>query len=175
MLAIVNTDRDWGIGRDDELLVRISADLKRFKTLTMGKVMIYGRKTLQTFPKGKVLPGRKNIIFSRDEHFSAEGAVIVHNVYELSEVLKELVKEGYTQDDFVVIGGESIYHLLLSYTDVVEVTQVDAVFEADRYFPNLDDDPEWLRAREGEWREDDKSGYRYRYLRYERKSCYTNV
>ncbi len=138
MNAIVNVDKNWGIGNKGELLVRIRSDLKRFKSLTLGKVVVLGRKTMDTFPGRKPLKDRTNIILSRDENYTVEGGIVVHSMEELLEELKK-----YPSEDVFIIGGESIYRQMLPYCDTVYVTKVDHEAESDAFYPDLDADPEW--------------------------------
>ncbi len=152
MKAIVAVDQNWAIGNGGQLLVHISPDLKRFREVTKGKIVIYGRKTLETFPGAKPLPYRKNIILSRNPDYRVEDAIVVHSVRELEETINSLSGE-YGRDDRIVIGGDSIYRLLLPMCDTVLVTKVERSYEADAWFPNLDEDPEWECRRTGELQE----------------------
>ena len=145
MKAIVGVDKNWGIGNKGKLLVTIPNDMKMFRAETTGKVVILGRKTLATFPQGKPLPNRTNIILTRDESFAAGDALIVHSVEELLEEVKN-----YPPEDVYVIGGDSIYKQLLPYCDSAIVTRSDYVFEADTFFPNLEEDPDWIMTGESE-------------------------
>lgn len=129
MQAIVAVDQNWGIGHRGELLVRLSEDLKRFKTLTTGHPVILGRKTLETFPGGRPLPGRPNLILTRNPEFQAEGAQVFHNLDSLLAAAPE---------DSFVIGGESVYRALLERCHRVYVTKIQAAFPADAWFPDLD-------------------------------------
>lgn len=139
MIAIVAIDQANGIGRDGQLLQPIRQDLKRFKQMTMGKVLIYGAKTLATFPGQKVLPGRLNIILSRKlRPEDVPGAEIVRSIEELEKRVTGLKKEGRTEDDFCIIGGASVYAALLANTHRVELTRIDQVFPADVHFPDLE-------------------------------------
>lgn len=157
MQAIVCVSENWGIGRDGQLLFHISADLKRFRQLTTGKTVILGRKTLATFPGGKPLPNRRNIVLTHREADIA-GAEVAHSVEEA------VVMAG---SDAVVIGGTSVYRALLPYCDRVLVTMVDAAPEADSFFPDLDTSPDWMAVRESEPCEE--NGLRFRYIDYIRK------
>ena len=157
MQAIVCVSENWGIGRDGQLLFRISADLKRFRQLTTGKAIILGRKTLATFPGGKPLPNRRNIVLTHRET-NIEGAEVAHSVEEAA------VMAG---SDAVVIGGTSVYRAFLPYCDRVLVTMVDAVPEADSFFPDLDTSPDWMAVCESETFEE--NGLRFRYIDYIRK------
>lgn len=159
MTAIVNVTENWGIGLDNQLLVSISADLKRFRELTTGKTVILGRKTLETFPGGLPLKNRTNIILTANRAFTAGDAVIVHSEEELLAELKK-----YPLDDLCVIGGGSVYRLLLDYCDRVQVTKTHMTCHADAFFPNLDALPNWQVAWEGEELED--NGLRFQYTDY---------
>ncbi len=156
MNAIVNVDKNWAIGNKGELLVRISSDLKRFKSLTSGKVVVLGRKTMDTFPGRKPLKNRTNIILSRDKDYVVEGGIVVHSVEELMEELKK-----YPSEDVFVIGGESIYRQMLPYCDTVYVTKVDHETEADSFYPDLDSDPEWKVRQTSEMQTDFDIPYYY--------------
>lgn len=136
MDAIVVVDRNWAIGRDGGLLFSLPTDMKRFRTLTTGGTVLMGRKTLESFPGGRPLSKRRNIVLtSRGLH--VEGAEAVHT-------LKDLCKAGASAEHAYVIGGGSVYAALLSQCKRVYLTRVDAVaVEPDTYFPNLDKLPGW--------------------------------
>jgi dihydrofolate reductase len=138
MNLIVAADENWAIGNRNELLIRIPADMKMFRQETTGKVVVLGRKTLETFPGAAPLKNRQNIILSTREDYRVEGAVVVHSVEELLEELKQ-----YKEEDIYVIGGESVYRQLLPYCTTAHVTRIDRSYEADAFFPDLDKDPEW--------------------------------
>ncbi len=162
MQAIVAVDENWAIGSKGSLLVRIPADQKMFRQETTGKVVILGRKTLDTFPAGQPLKNRTNIILSRDRSLTVEGATVVHSVEELLEAIKE-----YDGDSVYNIGGESVYKLLLPYCDTVHVTKIDHAYEADAYFPNLDADDAWEVTEESD--EQVYFDLTYHFVKYERK------
>ena len=155
MTAIVCVSQNWGIGRDGALLFRISADLKRFKALTVGKTVILGRKTLDTFPGGKPLKDRRNIVLSRRE-LDIPGAEIAHSFEEAAAL----------GGDDALVGGASVYMALLSRCDRVYVTKVDAAPDADSFFPDLDDNPDWRVASESEVFEE--NGLKFRFVDYVR-------
>ncbi|MEG0597675.1 MAG: dihydrofolate reductase [Oscillospiraceae bacterium] len=134
MNAIVAVDRHWGIGQNNQLLVRIPADLQRFKALTTGHPVILGRKTLETFPGGRPLPGRRNLILSTNPDYHVEGGEVFHSPEELLQ---------NCPDDAFVIGGSSVYKLLLPRCQRVYVTVLSKVFPADAFFPDLEKDPQW--------------------------------
>lgn len=138
MQLIVAVDENWAIGNGSKLLVRIPEDQKFFRQMTMGHVVVLGRKTLAEFPGGLPLKGRKNIILSRDEAFSVKDAVVVHSKEELLEELNK-----YESDEIFIIGGESIYNMMYEYCDTAHVTKINYAYQADKYFPNLDGKDNW--------------------------------
>ena len=145
MNLIVAVDKNWAIGKDNKLLVSIPDDMKFFRETTSGKVVVMGRKTLESFPNGKPLKNRVNIVLTRDENYQVKDAIVVHSKEELD---KELAK--YNSDDIFVIGGESIYRMLLDDCSTAFVTYIDYAYDADTFFPNLDEKPEWNLAEESE-------------------------
>ena len=162
MKAILSADRNWGIGYQNRLLVRIPSDMKFFRQTTTGKVVVLGRKTLESFPNGLPLKDRTNIVLTRNLEYSVKDAVIVHSEEELFEELKK-----YNTDDVYVIGGESIYRMLLPYCDTVYVTKIDHAFQADTFFPNLDEMEEWEMTEEGE--EQTCFDLEFAFTKYERR------
>ena len=145
MKLIASADRNWAIGNKGELLVSIPADLRNFKRLTTGKTVVLGRKTLDTFPSGRPLKERRNIILTRDMTYTIHDAEVVHSVEELMKLL------GDTEtDDIFVIGGASVYSQLLPYCDEAYITKIDYAYEADSFLPNLDKDEEWECIEESE-------------------------
>ena len=162
MNAIVAVDNNWAIGNGDKLLVSIPNDHKMFRQMTTGKVVVLGRKTLDTFPQGLPLPNRTNIILSHNRNLEVKGAVIVHDIDELFEELKK-----YNTDDVFIIGGESVYKQMLPYCDTVHVTKIDHEYEADAYFPNLDSDPDFEITADSD--EQTYFDIPYVFLKYERK------
>ncbi|MBR5336625.1 MAG: dihydrofolate reductase [Lachnospiraceae bacterium] len=145
MKIIAACDRKWGIGKDGKLLVSIPSDMKRFKELTVGKVIVAGRKTVATFPGGLALPERTNIILTKDPDYRLKDAVIVHDLEELSEVLS-----GFDTDNVFVVGGESVYAQLLDKCDMAYITRIEYEYNADAHFPDLDKDPQWEKRDESE-------------------------
>lgn len=161
MNIIVAVDSNWAIGHKNELLIRIPNDHKHFREETTGKVVILGRKTLDTFPQGLPLKNRTNIILSRNPGYQVKDALVVHSVEELLQMAQP-----YRKEDLYVIGGESVYRQLLPYCHVAHVTKIDRAYEADTYFPNLDASPEWeITARSDEQTYFDVA---YHFLKYER-------
>lgn len=161
MNMIVAVDRNWAIGNQGELLVRIPNDHKFFREETTGKVVVLGRKTLDTFPQGLPLKNRTNIILSANPDFQVKDGIVVHHLEELK---KELEK--YRNEDIYIIGGDSVYKQLLPWCQVVHVTKIDHSYQADAYFPNLDKMEEWVITAESE--EQTYFDIAYQFIRYER-------
>lgn len=162
MNLIVAVDENWGIGNKNELLVRIPADMKFFRQETTGKVVVLGRKTLETFPQGLPLKNRTNIILSSNLSYTVKDAVVVHSMEELLAELKK-----YDEEDIYIIGGESVYRQMLPYCKVAHVTKIDHAYEADAHFPNLDEDPAWEITADSD--EQTYFDITYHFLKYERK------
>ncbi len=145
MKMILSADENWAIGNKGQLLIRIPNDMKNFRAETMGKVLVYGRKTLETFPGAQPLEGRKNIILSTNPDYQVKNATVVHSIDELKEAIAE-----YDSDIVYCIGGAKVYEELLPMTDECIVTKIDRAFEADRHFPDLDKSDEWELFEESE-------------------------
>lgn len=163
MNLIANVDKNWAIGKDNKLLVRIPDDMKFFRQTTTGKVVVMGRKTLESFPGGQPLKNRTNIVLTSDRQYQVKDAVVVHSMEEL---LAELSR--YPSEDIFVIGGESVYRQLLPLCDVAHITRTDFAYDADAYFPNLDEMEEWEITADSE--EQTYFDLEYYFYRYERKS-----
>lgn len=161
MNLIVAVDENWAIGNKNELLISIPADHKFFRQETTGKVVVLGRKTLETFPQGAPLKNRTNIIMSTNPAYKVKDAIVVHNVEELLEELKK-----YDTEDVYIVGGESIYRQMLPYCNVAHVTKIDHAYAADAYFPDLDESPEWQITADSE--EQTYFDITYHFLKYER-------
>ncbi|HJC89473.1 MAG TPA: dihydrofolate reductase [Candidatus Mediterraneibacter excrementigallinarum] len=162
MKAILSADRNWGIGYQNRLLVSIPSDMKFFRQTTTGKVVVMGRKTLESFPNGMPLKNRTNIVLTGNKDYHVKDAVIVHSKEELLEELKK-----YDTDEIYVIGGESIYRMLLPYCDTAYVTKIDRAFQADTFFPNLDEMDEWVMTEESE--EQTCFDLEFTFTKYERR------
>ena len=159
MNLIVAVDQNWAIGKNGQLLFHISEDLKRFRTLTTGHCVVYGRKTLETFPGGKPLPNRDNVVLTSNPEYQVN-AKVAHNFDELRQIIRD-----YPTTQVDIIGGASIYEQLLPYCDTAYVTIVeDKVEAADAYFPNLDLDPHWDLIDEGPIQQ--SGDYQYRFVTY---------
>ena len=157
MNVIVAVDANWAIRKSGDQLVYIPEDLKHFKELTMGHPVILGRRTMATFPGGRPLKGRRNLVLSRDPDFRPEGAEVYPDLAPLLAAAPE---------DVFVVGGASVYRALLDRCDTAYVTKIGRAYEADCWFPNLDEDPAWTLAEESEPMEHE--GLTFRYTVYHR-------
>ncbi|MDO5336463.1 MAG: dihydrofolate reductase [Eubacteriales bacterium] len=162
MNIIVAADKNWGIGKNNKLLVSIPADMKFFRSQTTGRVVVMGRKTLESFPNGLPLKNRTNIVLTKNPEFQVRGAIVIHSIPALMEELKK-----YNTEDVYVIGGDSVYHQMLPYCDTAHVTKINYTYAADNFFPNLDEMEEWQIAAESE--EQTYFDLEYTFVKYKRK------
>ncbi|MCI8853817.1 MAG: dihydrofolate reductase [Lachnospiraceae bacterium] len=162
MNLIVNVDKNWAIGHRGKLLVSIPEDMKFFRSETTGKVVVLGRKTMETFPGGQPLKNRTNIVLTRNRQYQVKEAVVC---YSLEETLDELKK--YPSEDVYIVGGDSIYQQFLPYCDTAHVTRTEHAYEADAWFPNLEADPDWELT--GQSEEKTYFDLEFTFCRYERK------
>ena len=160
MNLIAAVTENWGIGMDGKLLCSIPEDMKYFREKTMGKTVLMGRKTLESFPEGRPLRGRVNIVLSSRPAFRVDGAVVLKS---LGEALEELGK--YPEDDVFVIGGAQVYELMMPYCRYAYITRMDVLKPADSFLPNLDEAPGWSVDEQGEKR-CCCCGIWYRFVRY---------
>lgn len=158
---IVAVAQNGAIGKNNDLLWHLSSDLKRFKKLTTGHPVVMGRRTWESLPK-RPLPGRRNIVFTQNPDFKAEGAEVVHSVNGLFKAL-----EG-CDDEVFVMGGAAIYQLLLPFTKRLYVTRIYRDFDGDVYFPVIDMS-EFTLVKLGDPMFDEESGLDYAYEEYDRK------
>lgn len=145
MKLIAAVDKNWAIGKEGKLLVSIPEDMKLFRGETGGKVVVMGRKTLESFPNGRPLKNRVNIVLTTDENYKAEDVILCHSIEEVREELKK-----YPSDNVYVIGGGRIYEQLLPYCDTALITKIDFAYDADTYFPNLDQMEGWRETASSE-------------------------
>lgn len=161
MKLIVAVSENWGIGRDNGLLFSIPTDMRFFRETTKGHTVVMGRKTLESFPNGQPLKNRTNIVLSKTLE-EKDGYIVVRSLDELLETVSGI------DDEIFIIGGESIYRLLLPYTDTAYITKVNALVPADSYMPNLDEDKSWKMESESE--EITENGVSFRFCTYKRIS-----
>ena len=155
--AIVHADKEWGIGKGNDMMFSLPADMKFFRSTTMGHTVVMGGNTLRSFPNQKPLKNRVNIVLSRGQ--VRDDCIIVRSYDELKTEMKSRKNE-----DVYVIGGGEVYKELLPYCHEVLVTKVDAVGGAEVFFPNLDENPDFVCVDEGIPQED--NGYTIRFTRY---------
>jgi dihydrofolate reductase len=160
MKLIASVDSNWGLGCGGSLLFRIPDDLRRFRALTTGNVVVMGRKTLESLPNGP-LPNRENIVLTREAGTSIPGAHTCRTLDELWEILR---KPEFAGKETYVIGGAQIYALLLPYCEEALITHVRAYREADCLLPALSQFEDWALADISPWQEHD--GLRYAYATY---------
>ena len=160
MNLIVAVDENWGIGKDGELLARLSGDMKFFKNTTMGKVVVMGRRTFESIKKA--LPNRTNIILTSNMDYDAPGCQIVSSEKALCELVS-----AYKDEDVFLIGGERLYRDCLCYCNTLYITKIFDAFEADRYMVNIDEMDEY----EVTWKSEimEENGTKYQFFKYERK------
>lgn len=158
---LVAFDENRVIGKNNTLIWHLPADLKRFKTLTTGHVIIMGRKTFESI--GKPLPNRTTIVISRQADLQIEGAIIAHSVEEA--ILKA---KSITREDIFIVGGAEIYALSLALADQILVTQLHDIFDGDAYFPEIPSES-WEVKEKERGITDEKNAYQYSYITYSRK------
>lgn len=147
------------LGKDNNLVWHLPDDFKRFKKLTSGHHIIMGRKTFDTFPKP--LPNRIHVVITRQDNFKKEGIVVVNSLKRAVELTTE------DPQPFVIGGGE-IYKLVMNLADKIELTRVHGTFEADTFFPKIDEN-QWKLVSEKFHEKDERHNYAFTYLTYERK------
>ena len=157
MRAIFHADKEWGIGKANGLMFSLPTDMKFFRETTNGKVVVMGLNTLRSFPNGKPLKNRVNIVLAPED--VQEDVITVHTLGELFEELKK-----YPSDDVFVIGGASVYRTLIPYCTEVLVTKVDALGGAEVFVPDLDADENFELISQSEPQED--NGYMIRFCTY---------
>lgn len=161
---IVAKSRNNVIGRDGDLPWRLTGDLQHFKRTTLGKPVLMGRKTFESL--GRPLPGRSNLVLSRDREYRAKGAENLHT-------LPDLIGRGYEiagetgANEVMIIGGAMLYRACLRYAQRLYLSNVDVDIDGDAYFPKLDLE-NWLEISKTDFPKDDKNDYAYSVLRYDR-------
>ena len=161
MDMIVAADKNWGIGKDGQLLTHLSGDLKYFKERTLGKAVVMGRKTLESLPGGRPLPGRANIVLTANPDYEKGGCVIVHSMDELRKKCLE-----YPDDGVMIIGGATLYNELMEECKSLFITKIYDEFEADAFIKNADELPDYKVVWQSEMQEE--HGIRYQFFEYKR-------
>ena len=162
MNIIVAVDKNWAIGCQNKLLISIPEDMRFFRDETMNKVVVMGKNTLESFQGGRPLKDRINIVIALEQDYKVKGAIVVHSIEEALETIKN-----YKTEDVYVIGGASIYSQMLDYCDVAHITKIDYAYQADTYFPNLDEREDWVIKQES----DERTYYdlEYSFFKYTKK------
>lgn len=138
MNIIVAVDKHWAIGNKGQLLVSIPHDQKSFRDQTLGKVIVMGRKTLESLPGGRPLYGRTNIVLTNDQSYQVSGALFCHSMAEVMAAVRT-----FPEENVYIIGGQQIYEQFLPHCRTAYVTYIDFAYSADSYFPDLDQSREW--------------------------------
>ena len=162
MKLIVCASKNWGIGKNNDLLFSLPKDMKFFRETTKGSVVIMGRKTLESFPNQKPLPNRINIVLSKTPNESLDNLIYATTPDEAIEISKN-----YPERDVFIIGGAKIYELFLPWTDTALITRVLEDADADTFLHDFDSDPDFYLAKESEDTED--NGHIIRFCEYKRK------
>ncbi len=164
MNFIVAADLDYGIAKNGNLLARLPKDLQFFKEKTLGNVVIMGRKTLESLPGKKPLPGRTTLILSRSPEYTCENAVVLHSA---GEVLTWLKERQIPAEQVFISGGAEIYRLFMEYCQVGYLTKIYHRFGADRHIENMEQDAHWQEIYRSPRQEE--NGYAYEWITYRRK------
>ena len=162
MNLIVAADKNWGIGRDGGLLASLPSDMKYFKEHTAGRVVVMGRRTLESLPGRRGLPNRVNYVLTSDPEYKAERCITVNSEDELWEVIGQ-----YDPNDVWLIGGAALYNRFYKYCDKLYVTKIDAELNADTFITNYDEDSDFEVISESE--AVTESGHTYRFTVYKNR------
>ena len=156
MDIIVAVTSDWAIGKDGSLLYSIPDDMRFFREKTKGAAVVMGRATLESFPGGRPLKGRRNIVLTKNASYKKDGVEIVHSMEEAIELIR-----GERERPVFIIGGDSIYRQFLPYCSLAYITKMDITLPADSFFPNLDSEPGWVLEEDGPVLEHENIKYRF--------------
>ena len=156
---IAAVSRNNVIGKDNKMPWHFPADLQFFKTTTLGKPIIMGRKTWESL--GRILPGRRHIVVTRNKDYTAEGVEIIHST-------DAALKQASNVDEAVIIGGAHLYEEMLPLTDRLYLTEIDAEFEGDTFFPEWNKE-EWEVVSSETHPADEKNSFPYRFVVYDRR------
>lgn len=160
MKIIFAVDKNWSIGLKGDMLFHISTDLKRFKEITMGNILLMGRKTLDSLPNSKPLPGRTNIVVTRNKAYKNDPAIVVHSLDEAYDLIDNLNKDN--DHDVFCIGGGNLVRQVFDKCDYAYITKMDKAYENwDTNIPNLDELDDWEIESESETMEFGEMKYKY--------------
>ncbi len=164
LILIFAVDENWSIGLEGDMHVYIKKDLKRFKSLTEGNVLIMGRKTLESLPNSQPLPNRTNIVLTRNESFKQDDVIVANSLDHLFEILNEIDED----KDLFVSGGQAVVEELIDYCDRAYITKILYAFpKSDTKIPDLDQDSSWEIEEESEVYEE--NNIKFKYVNYIRK------
>ena len=164
MNLIACADENWGIGFENRLLVHIPEDMRFFRDMTLGSVVVMGRKTLESLPGGRPLEGRRNLVLTRNPSYQAVGVQTAPGIQALMQELSFCESK-----NIYVIGGASSYREMLDFCDTAYITKVARAYQADAFLPNLDVQGGWRLAASSGAQFSPDAGVEYRFLRYERR------
>jgi dihydrofolate reductase len=157
---IVAMDQNRVIGKDNRLPWHLPADLAYFKKVTMGHAIVMGRKTFESI--GRPLPGRENVIVTRNRSFQPEGCKVLHSIEEVKQFA------AMRDDEVFVIGGAELFRATLPVADRLYITKIEASFPGDTFYPAFDES-EWQLVSYTKGIKDEKNPYDYAFIVYERK------
>ena len=150
-------DEQNGIGKNNKLLCHLPADLKRFKQLTTGHVVVMGRKTFESLPNGP-LPNRTNVVLTKNHDYAANGCISMHST-------EEIMKKFDNEETLFVIGGGEIYRTFVPFANILYITRIYYNFESDTFFPEIDSSI-WSEESKETFDADEKNKFRYSFIRY---------
>ena len=146
------------LGKDNQLIWHLPADLKRFKSTTLGQTVVMGRKTFESL--GKALPYRNKIVITQNKNFEAADITVVHSLEKALEISKN-------KEKIYILGGAEIYSLALPFADLLDLTLVHTDAEADTFFPVIDQNI-WKEIKRENHKKDDKNAYDYSFVTYKK-------
>lgn len=157
---LVAMDQKRTIGKNNDLPWHLPADLAYFKRVTMGHPIVMGRKTHESI--GRALPGRPNIIITKDKNYSAQGCRVIHSIEEIKGIEEKM------EDEIFVIGGAQIFKETVQFADLLYITLIEKTFEGDTFFPEINK-AEWELVLKEKGIKDERNPYDYFFLIYKRK------
>ncbi|MCM3169077.1 dihydrofolate reductase [Peribacillus frigoritolerans] len=157
---IVAMDQNRVIGKNNKLPWHLPADLQYFKKVTMGHPIVMGRKTFESI--GRVLPGRENVIVTRNQEFKAEGCVVLHDIAQIKRFADN------HEEEVFVIGGAEIFKEILPFTDRLYITEIHEIFEGDTFFPEIDEN-EWDEISSNPGSIDEKNRFAHDFIILQKK------
>lgn len=158
VIIIAAIAKNNALGKDNQLIWHLPADLKRFKSITSGQTVVMGRKTFESL--GKALPNRKNVVITRNRNFKKEGVTVVNSLEEALAFSKE-------KENIYILGGAEIYSQALPIADLLDLTLIHGHFEADTFFPVIDQNI-WKEIKREDHKKDDKNAYDYSFVTYKK-------